>query len=110
MPSFFSECKHLIDMMAPKLAAGYVDASAAIMSMQTHGTFADCADAKAASLCEIDPTEATVLCPVTCALGCGASTVGGHAGGFGVLAETCRHLPVQGLIDAIAHAKCPTPQ
>ena len=107
VPTFFSECKHLIDMMAPKptAAAGCADDSAAIMSMQTHGRLADCAGAKIAHLCELDPPEATVMCPVTCALSCGASTASEEADGFGALVETCKHMPVQKLIDAIARAK-----
>ena len=66
LPTFFSECRHLIDMMAPKPIPGCADASDAQLSLQTKGRFADCAGAKMAHLCEVDPSEAEVLCPVPC--------------------------------------------
>ena len=68
----------------------------------TKGVIANCATAKQVGLCVRDPTTAGSLCPVTCGLGCGAS----KATSFGALAETCSHLPVVEMIDAIAHAEC----
>ena len=48
------------------------DASNVSLSHATGGRVPDCNMAKAVHLCEKDPLTAAKLCPVSCALGCGA--------------------------------------
>ena len=103
MPGFFSECGHLIKALAPK-TQGCADADGSSIQSATKGVIANCATAKQVGLCTRDPTTAVGLCPVTCGLGCGAS----KATTFGALAETCSRMPVEEMIDAIAHAECAT--
>ena len=105
MPAFVSECKQLIAAMAPKQTTKFADVSSAVISLQTKGVLGDCATAKTTHLCERDPAEVKIFCPVTCTLGCGAST--GKVDAFDGLQEACKHLPATEIIDAIAQAYCP---
>ena len=112
MPTFVLECKQLIGMVTAGGAAqatghnSCFDASGAMLRHETNGVVADCASAKATRLCERDPKTAEIVCPVTCALGCGAAHTASLQERFETLAETCAHMPVWAMLEAIAHAHC----